>query len=277
MPPLSMRKQPSGALKRKKRKKLQKFLKSQANAILKFVKKKPENSETVVESRKSGSEEDVIGQSQSNVVPEHIDEQKQVLIRGEGSEEKKTHICEGVIGQSQSNVFPEHFDEGKDNDEQKQVLIRGEGSEEKKKHTSEDVSDPGNWGNVDMKMRDLLVKNGPTTRLSTDYQFPKDGIGRRFSQAFYTRELVNGEKQDRRWLVYSESLDKVFCFCCKLFRPEKNGGGNLATTGYNDWRNLSTRLKEHENFHDHFLCMIQWKELEVRLHKNQTIDKLIKL
>ncbi|XP_010417864.1 PREDICTED: zinc finger MYM-type protein 5-like [Camelina sativa] len=200
MPPLSMRKEPSGALKRKKRKKLQKFLKSQANAILKFVKKKPENSETVlVESRKCDSEEDVIGQSQINVVPEHFDEQKQVLIRGEGSEEKKTHICEDVIGQS--NVVPEHFDEGKDNDEQKQVLIQGEGSEEKKIHISEDVSDPGNWGNVDMKMRDLLVKNGPTTRLSTDYQFPKDGIGRHFSQAFYTRELVNGEKQDRRWLV----------------------------------------------------------------------------
>lgn len=283
MPPLSMKKEPSGALKRKKRKKQQEFLKSQANAILKFVKKKPELSSraetVVVDSRKKDDSED-IGQN-NNVVLDNLDEckendeQKEVVNRSEGSEEKKNHICED-IGQS-NNVVSENLDEYKENDEQKQVANRSEENEEKKKHICEDISDPGIWGILQMKLRDLLVKNGPTTRLTTDYQFPKDGTGRRFSQAFYTREMVNGEKQDRQWLVYSEAVDKVFCFCCKLFRHEKNGGGNLATTGYNDWKNLSTRLKEHENFHGHTVCMTQWKELEVRLQKNQTIDKLIKL
>ncbi|CAH8263837.1 unnamed protein product [Arabidopsis lyrata] len=268
MPPLSMKKEASGALKRKKRKKQQQFLKSQANAILKFVKKKPQSSSRV---------ETVVGQS--NVVPENLDECKEK--QPENSSRVETVVDSSRINENidvddigQSNVVPEHLDVCKE--KQKRVVYQSKGSEERKKDVCEDISDPGNWGNVDMKLRDLLVENGPTIRLSTDYKFPKDSIGRHFSQAFYTREMVNGEKQDRRWLVYSETLDKVFCFCCKLFRHEKNSGGNLATTGYNNWKQLSTRLKEHENFHDHIACMTQWKELEVRLQKNQTIDKLFK-
>ncbi|XP_013639654.1 PREDICTED: zinc finger MYM-type protein 1-like [Brassica oleracea var. oleracea] len=49
----------------------------------------------------------------------------------------------------------------------------------------------------------------------------------------------------------------------------------LATTGSNDWRNVSKLLKEHEKGHKHITCMIQWLELEERLQKNQTIDKHI--
>ncbi|KAL9299022.1 putative HAT dimerization domain, ribonuclease H-like superfamily [Arabidopsis thaliana] len=45
-----------------------------------------------------------------------------------------------------------------------------------------------------------------------------------------------------------------------------------TTSGYNDWRNLSKRLKEHEGSHDHIICMIQinkekihWREVLVRI------------
>lgn len=97
-----------------------------------------------------------------------------------------------------------------------------------------------------MRMRDLLVEKGPVTRLPIDYQFRKDDIGRHFSHTFYVRVMDNGEKQDRRWLIYSKSLDKAFCFCCKLFKHDKKPI-QLATIGYDDWRNLSKRLKEHES------------------------------
>ena len=50
-------------------------------------------------------------------------------------------------------------------------------------------------------------------------------------------------------------------------------GGYLATSGYNDWRNLSKRLKEHKGSHDHITCMTRRAELESRLQKNKTIDK----
>ncbi|KAL1220612.1 hypothetical protein V5N11_003319 [Cardamine amara subsp. amara] len=140
-----------------------------------------------------------------------------------------------------------------------------------KKHVL-DITDPGNWENIDMRMRDLLVEKGHTIRLPTDYQFRNDTIRRHFSHAFYTRVMDNKEKQDRRWLVYSKSLDKAFCFCCKLFRHDQKSI-QLGTTGHDDWRNLSKRLKKHEKSNDHIICMTRWTELEVRLKKAQTIDK----
>ena len=63
--------------------------------------------------------------------------------------------------------------------------------------------------------------------------FPKHSENRHFSSAFYIWHLSNDEKSDRKWLVYSVSLDKVFCFCCKLFKQEGNII-QLANEGIND-------------------------------------------
>ncbi|XP_024009113.1 zinc finger MYM-type protein 1 [Eutrema salsugineum] len=54
-----------------------------------------------------------------------------------------------------------------------------------------------------------------------------------------------------------------------------NTAYQLATNGYNDWRNISQTLKEHERSHKHVICMTQWMDLEVRLRTSQTIDKHI--
>ena len=63
-----------------------------------------------------------------------------------------------------------------------------------------------------------------------------------------------------------------FCWCCKLFSHEKDLP-ILASTGFSDWRNISSRLKSHETSHTHILCMTKWTELEVRLQRNETIDR----
>ncbi|XP_022852021.1 uncharacterized protein LOC111373688 [Olea europaea var. sylvestris] len=106
-----------------------------------------------------------------------------------------------------------------------------------------DINDPGNWKTIDQSLIDLLVKRGP---LGQDgFIFPKDSENSHFSSTYYIRHLTNGEKSDRKWLVYSISLDKVFCFCCKLFKQEGNNI-QLANEGINDWKNLSFRLKSHE-------------------------------
>ena len=80
-------------------------------------------------------------------------------------------------------------------------------------------------------MIDLLMKRSPLTENVVN--FSKDSKNRHFSSAFYIRHLSNGKKSDRKWLVYSVSLDNVFCFCCKLFKQEGNNI-QLANKGIND-------------------------------------------
>ncbi|XP_020249208.1 zinc finger MYM-type protein 1-like [Asparagus officinalis] len=136
------------------------------------------------------------------------------------------------------------------------------------------VDNPANWGNIDKKLRDLLVERGPKRVV---INFPRDIEGRHFSSAHYTRQWLNGEKHDRRWLIYSTSLNAVFCFCCKLFRKDgnKNQMGSLVNEGFKNWKNLSHRLQSHEGSSDHISCMRSWIELEMRLRNIKIIDKSV--
>lgn len=133
-----------------------------------------------------------------------------------------------------------------------------------------DINDPRNWKTIDQSLIELLVKRGPLRQ--DGFIFSKDSENRHFSSTYYIRHLTNGEKSDRKWLVYSISLDKVFCFCCKLFKQEGNNV-QLANEGISDWKNLSFRLKSHETSNGHMHNMRRWIELEWRLQQNLTIDK----
>uniref|UniRef100_A0A8C3HBI5 TTF-type domain-containing protein n=1 Tax=Chrysemys picta bellii TaxID=8478 RepID=A0A8C3HBI5_CHRPI len=81
--------------------------------------------------------------------------------------------------------------------------------------------------------------------------------------------MKNGEQINRSWLVYSQTKDVVFCFCCKLFC---NSDIFLATAGFNDWRNLHQHLKEHETSKNHLRSLTNWIELSNRLRTGTTID-----
>ncbi|XP_021763923.1 zinc finger MYM-type protein 5-like [Chenopodium quinoa] len=78
------------------------------------------------------------------------------------------------------------------------------------------IYDPRVWDGLDFKMIDLLVKKGPN-RDNSIVKGLKDKFSRRFTTNLYTRVLSNNEKRDRDWLVYSKELDRVYCFCCKIF------------------------------------------------------------
>ncbi|XP_052620984.1 uncharacterized protein LOC111890008 [Lactuca sativa] len=134
------------------------------------------------------------------------------------------------------------------------------------------IFDPRVWDKLDFKMKDMLVEKWPIREIENNKIFPKDALGRHFSCEFYIRKLKNGDSYDRKWLVYSKELDKVFCFCCKLFKTARSRS-NLATEGINDWKHLSEKLNEHEHSSEHMINLKTWTQTRLRLRKNETIDK----
>ena len=131
--------------------------------------------------------------------------------------------------------------------------------------------DPGQRVNIDSKVKNLLVERGPIRE--ENLEFPVDENGRKFS-VNYTQIISNGEKYDRKWLVYSKEFDKVFCFYCKLFYS-KSSISQVSNKGYRDWKNIGSKLRSHEISNEHITNMDRWIDLQTRLLKNKTIDNKI--
>lgn len=138
--------------------------------------------------------------------------------------------------------------------------------------TNLNVSDPFLWPN---QLSDLeitnIVQKGPVRVYKKFY--PKNESGRHFSNTYFIKTLINGEEQDRRWLVYSEAKDAVYCFACRLFsvRPTTNSALG-SNEGMSDWKHLSEALKSHENSKSHKECMIKWLNLKKGMSCGKTID-----
>lgn len=91
-----------------------------------------------------------------------------------------------------------------------------------------------------------------------EYVVGKKTSTRYNSQKFlFQRQLQNGEKTERLWLVYSESKGSVFCAPCLLFVSNVSFFGDEIL---NDWKNATKRVSEHENSSVHKECALNLKE-----------------
>jgi len=144
------------------------------------------------------------------------------------------------------------------------------------KNESHIWSDPGNWpSNIDSQIRYDIIKLGPIRVM--DYEFPTtlqdDDSKRKFNKNLYKRNLINGEKTDRVWLVYSITKNCVFCYSCKLFSYENPHLNHLSTIGTNDWKHVPEKLITHERSVQHFKSIEAWTELKKRILKEKSVNQ----
>lgn len=80
-------------------------------------------------------------------------------------------------------------------------------------------NDPGLWPITitDVDGTEIVLKGPIPVKVDL---FPVNDNGRRFSDYHYNKTLVNGEKLDRRWMIYSQTKDAVYCFPCRIFGLE---------------------------------------------------------
>lgn len=120
--------------------------------------------------------------------------------------------------------------------------------------------DPGLWpASMTNEIVNILVSRGPIQVSSSN--FPMNDDGRKFTDNYYYRNLANGEKIKREWLVYSTSKDSVYCFCCKIFG--KSVSSLSALNGFSDWQHLSLTLKRHETSAYHSENVKSWVQLKI--------------
>lgn len=106
-----------------------------------------------------------------------------------------------------------------------------------------DFNNPKNWQKTHCFIK-FLVENGPEVENNLDV-YPTTN-NRQFSKKYFYRILPNGDSIRRKWMFYCIQRDVIFCFPCLLFGCCDNQFSN-SDLGFNDWRNVLSRLKKHED------------------------------
>ena len=101
------------------------------------------------------------------------------------------------------------------------------------------------------------------------------GCTRSLTTDWFYRRLDNGERVLRSWMIYSRAHECLYCFCCRLFAKDcEQGASSFINTGFRTWWKLSPKIGDHESSPEHLSCFEKWKDLEIRLNQNATLDAL---
>ncbi|CAN6691541.1 unnamed protein product [Malus baccata var. baccata] len=264
---MSFRKQLSGNMKRKKKAKDNEIAESLRGSLNKFFSTKNESVENLRENDVSEESQNVVGESHDHEIGGYDGGDLEENVGDESQDHKNGSDLEENVGDgSQDHENGGDIDLNVDDDH----IGVDENIESPEPTFHLNIYDPRIWDGLNAEMRALLVEKGPIRE--TNLTYPKDKLSRKFSSHYYDRKLPTGEIYDRKWLVYSKELDKIFCFCCKLFKTITSKS-ELAKDGISDWRHLGVKLDQHEKSKEHLTNSRTWVELKSRLTKNQTIDK----
>ena len=150
-----------------------------------------------------------------------------------------------------------------------------------KTHTATDFTDVGLWPvEIDHEIRAMLVRQGSAAVQHLDHEFKevaRPGTKtkcdvRKLTKNWFFRDLRNGEKSLRTWMVYSPSREALFCFCCRLFSTGLSSFS--ADVGFTNWWKLNPKVYEHEASTSHAQAFLKWKELQIRLAERKVTDKV---
>ena len=135
-------------------------------------------------------------------------------------------------------------------------------------------NDVGRWKSLSESERDSVTLTGPQP---LPKNLPKDSKGRSFPMSIFSRKMPNGETVARDWLVWSETAQSLFCFCCCLFAtkspPSARSEFSHPQLGCNDnWRKLYEKTEAHEKNVAHISNYIKWRDLILSLDMSKGID-----
>ncbi|XP_013785021.1 zinc finger MYM-type protein 1-like [Limulus polyphemus] len=85
-----------------------------------------------------------------------------------------------------------------------------------------------------------------------------NGHKRYLTKSLFERTMLNGEKVNREWLVYSLSTGCVYCAPCKVFCQKNEDKAFI--NGFSNWKNPHSRVRKHENSSKYKNCIRIWHD-----------------
>ncbi|CAF3901627.1 unnamed protein product [Rotaria sordida] len=77
------------------------------------------------------------------------------------------------------------------------------------------------------------------------------------------------------WLEYSPTIDRAFCYVCRLLYGSGKIDSWFTVTGFNSWKNAIARLNNHQSSVTHKQALQTWTDLKKNYNNNSDVLKLI--